>query len=363
LFLSVTCLLFLAVFGTLHIYHVAGAVLSEKIWAAWIVFLAAVFLNLYYSYYSSYLIGIGKVKESSQILVISGIVRIVLMVIFLHMGIGLLGITLAYLFYGLFYRTLSKWVFMSTENLRSRLRREPQISMSGIKECLGIVWHNTWRDGVVSISVYMATQMSTLVCSSFLTLTETAVYALTVQLVDSIAKLSMSICNAHTAALQKAYVTDDWRSGREIQSFCIVGMAGVYWLGIIGLETVGIPLLAWMKPEAALDRYVIGGYGVYQFLLSIRDCYGRYLSCTNRVIYWKAYLLSGLGGVLVYSLALYLMDCGIWGIIVISILAEAIYNVWKWPRMVNRELGLSWKAVLILGAKRLRRVIEVERDG
>lgn len=49
------------VLGTLYIYHIASSYLSIEIYAAWFIYILAVFTNLYIGYYTVFLSGIGDV--------------------------------------------------------------------------------------------------------------------------------------------------------------------------------------------------------------------------------------------------------------------------------------------------------------
>lgn len=352
---ALTGTLCIALFGTIHIWKIASSILGRSIQIGWLVFLVAIFLNIYYGYYSSYLVGIGKVKESNQIIVVAAIGRITVTAILMFMHLGILGAALGYLVHGILLRFLSKKRFYSSQNLENELTkiRSVRISLKEMKECFQIVWYNAWRDGVVSVSEYLSTQMSTIVCSNFLSLADTAVFSLTTQLVTAVGKIARSIHNAHTPVFQRAYITGDEKTARETQAFCIFIYAIVFILGILALITVGIPILGVFKPDAKVDRLIIAGYAVYQFMLSYRNCYGAYLSCTNRVWYWKSYIITSFVVVLTYTILLYNFGSNVWYIIVISVLGESIYNFRKWPGLVNKELNMKAKDIVNLGVARI----------
>lgn len=55
---------------------------------------------------------------------------------------------------------------------------------------LSIIWHNSWREGVVMISRYLIYQSNTILCSLYINLIETASYALAVQILTIISSVS-----------------------------------------------------------------------------------------------------------------------------------------------------------------------------
>lgn len=347
----------IAIAGTFHIWNIASDILTNQIKISWFIFLVAIFLNIYYGYYSSYLIGIGRVDAYNKILVTAGVIRILSMCLFMYSGAGILGAALSYLLYGIILRVFNRNTFYKTNGLKRELSQLKRISFSEIKDCLQTVWYNAWRDGIVSIAEYLSTQANTLVCSSFLTLTDTAMFSLTVQLVTAIGKIARSIHNAYTPVFQRSYITGDIKRSRESQAFCIFAYSIVYLFGIFGLLTVGVPLIHIFKPTANINRIIIAGYAVYQFMLSYRNCYGAYLSCTNRVWYWKSYLLTSVSSVCIYTVLMILTEPCVWYIIIVSIISEAVYNFWKWPGLVNKELEIGCKYIIRCGCSTTKELI------
>ena len=88
LFISLLALLLLLSVGSVYIVKVASA--SYLI--AWIIYSIAVFLNLLYSYYTSFLRGIGAVSENNKSSIISKLVQLVLCWLLLELDFGLLGV-------------------------------------------------------------------------------------------------------------------------------------------------------------------------------------------------------------------------------------------------------------------------------
>ena len=350
---------FLAVFGTMHIWKIAADILNKIVIVSWILFLISVFLNIYYGYYSSYLIGIGKVKEANQIIAIAALGRLIVTAAMMFLGYGLVGAASGYLIQGILWRVLSSREFFRDKRLKDGFAefRMTRIHFREIKECFEIVWYNAWKDGVVSVAEYFSTQINTIVCSSFLTLGETAMFSLIVQLAAAVGKISRSIHNAYTPVFQRAYITGDWKTARESQAFCIFAFTIVYMSVILTLQVIGIPLIRIFKPGLQIDRYSLSGYAIYQFMLSYRNCYGAYLSCTNRLWYWKSYLLTSMATVAAYTAAFVLIGPSVWWVIIISIIGEGLYNFWKWPGLVNEELQLTWRHIFETGFRATQKLL------
>ncbi len=88
--MAVAAACFLAAFGTVYIISIAGNIMCINIKAGWVVFLSAVFINIYYGYYSALLVGSGGIKENSQAIAIANIVRLFLLALLLWLGFDFL---------------------------------------------------------------------------------------------------------------------------------------------------------------------------------------------------------------------------------------------------------------------------------
>ena len=356
LIISITAVFLLSTFGSLYIVKVSESIINSEVIISWIIMLAAIFTNLYYGYYTSFLIGIGKIKESNQILVVACVLRITVMGIAMLLGLGLIGATLAYFVNGLVVRCLSKAAFFNSKELKSKKKemKTNKVSSHQISECFKIVWFNAWRDGVVSAGQYLQTQASTIVCSFFLNLSEVAMYSLTIQLVKAVADISRSIFNAYTPVFQSSYIRDEYTNRSESVAFCVFLFSLLYIIGICAVLIVGIPIIRLIKPDVELSKIVLIGFAVYYYQFYSRTNYCMYLSCTTRDIYWKSNIVTALLTVAAYSLAMLMTDLGVWAIIFVSVLFEALYNSWKWPMMVKKELGLSVGSIIIIGMKKTK---------
>ena len=71
-----------------------------------------------------------------------------------------------------------------------------------VKELLPIIWHNASKDGLVTLSQYLVGQAGTIVCSLFLSLEETGIYSLTMQIITIISSFSSVMYTVSQPSLQ-----------------------------------------------------------------------------------------------------------------------------------------------------------------
>lgn len=343
-------LLLLLTLGTGYVLFVSRRLSGYRHIIAWIIYVVAVFLNLYYGYYASFLRGVGNVAQANKNTVWARLIQIVLMIALLLMRFGLIGVCVAYLAYGTIFRLLGKHYFYKYkgigENL-SKVKDEP--SWNEVKDMIEIVWHNAWRDGAISLCNYCCNQVSTLICSAYLSLAETGTYSIGVQIASAIATIAGTLYNTYQPELQVAYISADKDKMRKTMSMIVISFVYLFFLGTVSFCIVGVPLLKLVKPSAVVSIPVLLGLCLYQFILKYRNCYTSYFSCTNRIIYVGGFTVSAILCVGLSFVVIGPLNMGVWGLIIAQIISQAVYNLWKWPSLGHKELGLSIKDMLYIG--------------
>lgn len=345
-------LLLLLTVGTGYVLYVAREVSGYTYLIAWIIYAIAVFLNLYYGYYASFLRGVGNVAQANKNTVWARLIQIFLMIVLLICGFGLIGACVAYLAYGTVFRLLGKYFFYKYKGIGEKLKLiTVKANRSEIKDMFFIVWHNAWREGSISLCNYCCNQVSTLICSAYLSLAETGVYSIGVQIASAIATIAGTLYNTYQPELQSAYVIDDKEKMRKTMSLIVVSFIYLFLLGTAGFCIIGIPLLKLIKPSAVVSVPILLGLCLYQFILKYRNCFTSYFSCTNRIIYVGGFTVSAILCVVLSFVAIGPMNMGIWGLIVAQIISQAVYNLWKWSSLAHKELGLTMSEMVARGNK------------
>ena len=348
--IAAAALIVLLTIGFAYIHYVSKEIFGSAVIISWLIYATAVFLNLYYGYFATFLRGVGAVSTYNKINVWSRLIQIVISIGLLMLGYGIIAVSLAYLAYGFLLRAFSKSAFYKYQNIGEHLKLIPGKTDRGeVKRLFGIVWHNAWRDGLVSIANYCANQASTLIASMFLTLTETGIYSISVQLITAIATISGGLYGAYQPAMQSAYANDNRDESRKLMSLAMITYSFLFWVGTVGLIIVGIPILKWVKPENIYEIDVIMGIAIYNFFYKRQSYYASFISNTNHVPYVTSYIVSSFLGIICSVFLIYYMDMGVWGLIIGQFLPQLAYNVWKWPSVVYKMLETSWKKFVLVG--------------
>ena len=246
--------------GTYYVSYISREVSGGHQLFAWFIYSVGVFLNLYYGYYASFLRGVGNVAQANKNTVYARVIQLFLMIVLLVSGFDLLGVCIAYLAYGTVFRLLGKKYFYQYKNIGYELSRlKKKIPRGEIWEMVGIVWHNAWRDGLISFSNYFCIQASTIICSFYLSLAETGAYSIGVQLATAIAVIAGTMYNTYQPELQSAYVLNDRAKMCKIMSVIVMSFVYLYLAGILLFCVGGMHILKFIRPSATVSYSVLLG--------------------------------------------------------------------------------------------------------
>ena len=94
--LSTFVLAILLTLGSLYVYFATeGFSLVNNALSIWLIFCFSTYINIYYTYFSSLLLGAGLITKSKQATIISKISNIVLSIVLIQLGLGLMGLCIA----------------------------------------------------------------------------------------------------------------------------------------------------------------------------------------------------------------------------------------------------------------------------
>ena len=359
LLISVAALVIMLTAGTFYVRYISSAISGEEPEIAWIICSIAIFLNLYFGYFGSFLRGVGAISDANKATVYSKAVQIIVTIVLLACGFGIVGTSVAYLVYGTLYRIIARQSFYKYKGIGDRLKEVKNIiPIEEIKEMFWTVWHNAWREGIVSLANYLANQATTIICSLYMPLTQTGSYSLAVRLGMAVAQVSSAMYTANQPVLQSAYINNDKAKMKKKMSLIVFSYTVLDIVGMLLVVIVGLPLLRLIRPETVVSTSIMVAIGFYQFILKFRNCYTSYFSCTNRIPYIKAFLISSIGCVVLSFIFMGWFHYGVWGLIVAQIISQGIYNAWAWMVKAHKEMDLSAQETIFYGWRETKQIIE-----
>ncbi len=359
LLISGAALFLMLTIGSFYISHISKTVSGAEPIIAWIICAVAIFLNLYFGYYGSFLRGVGAISDFNKAIVFSKLAQIIITIIFLWLGFGLIGTSIAYLSYGTLYRLIAKRSFYRFKGIGEGLKTvRAKIPRTEVKEMFFTVWFNAWREGLVSLSNYLSNQACTIIVSLYMPLTQTGAYSLGVQIATAVAQVAGAMYRSNQPVLQSAYINNDKPAQKRTMSLIVFSFASMDIIGILLATIIGLPILRLIRPETVVAPYVLLALGAYQFILNFRNCYTSYFSCTNRIPYVKAFLISSLTCIVLALISMGVLNMGMWGIIAAQLISQLLYNAWAWTIKAHREMNLTAKETILLGYEELMKVVK-----
>ncbi len=328
--------------GTAYVFQISKVISGNKHIIAWLVYAVAIFINLYYGYYTAYLRGVGAIQEVGKIITASSVFLVIASAVILIEGGGLLGLSAVYFTYSLLFRYGCKKVFYGYKNIGRNLSEvQEDNTIRSTYPLFKVIWFNSWREGMISLSSFLLNQAGTVICSAFFTLYETGVYSLAMQLANGIAMISSTLYTAYEPTLQSAFVQQDVEKQKRSLSVVVVSYIVLFVLGMCLLFLIVRPVIAWLRPSYFLPTSLLLLVGVYQFIINFRNCYTTYFSSTNRLFYMRSFVFSAFLCVILSILFAKFTNFGTWGFVLAQIASQAVFNMWYWTWKAHQELNLK----------------------
>lgn len=353
--LSIAALICAITIGTAYVYYITRDLIGGFQLTAWLIYCLAIYTNFYFGYYASIIRGVGKIYEINFATIISKIVQIMVSGILLLAGLKLIAISLGYLISSVIYRflcikTYSNFYRSVCNNIKKLDKQTERKEIKSLYHCLS---YNAYKDGVVSISNYCATQAMTLVSSAVLNLNSTGIYSLSLQFVNVVANVSFSIVSAFHPSLQAAYIKKNIKEERIIISLCTSVSTYIYFAGILCVAIIANPIIGIINPDFKIDSVMLLLLAIYTFLWKQHSTFAAYISNTNRIPYMIPFVISSMMGIVIAITFIKLTNIGEYGLVIAPMLCQLIYNNWKWPRFVLKEINTSYFALYKIGTKEI----------
>lgn len=321
---------------------------------AWLLYIVSITLNIYYGYWAGCLQGIGAIKENNQAKVISFLCMIAITILGLKLSLGLSAMALGNLVMGIVYRLFAKKMFLNHPQVKGHnVINHHAVDKQQIFHTIKVIWPNTWKMGITSFATYLITQGNTLLCSAFLGLAETATYGLSLQICSAIITIAKILMTVYQPKFVELNLLGDKEKIRRLLSMVIL----VYWMIVlicgIGMILVGLPIITSIKKDTELPLLIVCFMLFYLALEGNHSCFSVYLTTKNQIPFFKASIFSACGVFILSYILVGYTSLGIWGLMLGQSITQLLYNNWKWPVVVFKELSFSPLRMLIIGVSEL----------
>lgn len=327
----------LATGGTAYFYFILQKYTGDHrdAMVAWVLLIAINCYNLYTLYYDALLLGKGYVKRSQQISIVAQITYLGVAIGLIYAGCGLTAIVGAQLIATIIRRVLSYRTFF-TKALKELLEKA---DTQDIMPILQAIYPNAVKVGLTYLGGFLINKSAVLMGSAFLSLEQVACYGITLQVMDVLARCGSVVYQSYIPKLAQCRAERDMGQLRKYYTYSILSnlvlycVGGIIWcvagnwaLGLIGSETqfVATSLLCVML--------------VVSFLEHNHAISAGFIMADNKIPFFIPSLISGAATVVLLWLFLSPMQLGLWGMILAPGLAQLVYQNWKWPSVIIKEL-------------------------
>ncbi len=358
LIVSIIAIILLLTLGTYYIKDISSNLNNQsQIIIAWVIFIFSSIYNLYLSFYNPLLLGRGLIKETHKATVYSKLIYIIFGYITLHLGFGLIGIAFSNLISGLINRLLLVYYFYD-KSIKSKLKVYKKTVFEK-NNTFSILWHNSYRMGLVSFGSFLILRANTLLCSKFLDLKTTGEYGLSLQLITILIASSTVLFNTFLPKLNEARVKNDINSLKNIFCMTIVVTWIIYISGIIIIIFLSNHVLEMLGSQTRLlEKNMLLLMSLYLFLELNHSTFASFITTKNEVPFVVPALLSGFGIIILSIILLKFTNLGVWSLLISQFIVQLAYNNWKWPRDVMKDLQINLLDIIKLGSTTLLRKIK-----
>lgn len=353
--ISILALIVLAIPGTVYVLFISQSLPVFDVAISWSIFAVAVLVNLYFLYYSAMLRGIGSIAAENKIKIVSRVAQLVCTVVFLVLGLGLMGVALGFAINALLYRILVSRAFWKDERISSLQLKRFTITKEDKQGIYRTISYNAYRDGGVQVSNYASTQASTIICSLMLGLAEAGTFSIALQFATAIGNLALALSTSYRPMIQAAYQRDDIALVQRSTGKSAVVYIAIFLVGFVCVLATAYPLLNIFKPDASFDPLVFCAVSLYMLLFDWHTLFASMLSNMNQVPYVKAYIFTAICGIVLSVVLIGVGKLGVWGLVLGLALPQIIYNNWKWPYVAARAMNSTVRDLLKIGLRIFRK--------
>lgn len=354
LFITIVILFLLTTLGTLYVKTILRNLAENKYYFSWFIYCGAALLNTYFIYFISFFNGVGAIIKYNRAFIISRMAQIVLLIVLILLNTGIFALTfstlvcsiISYLFFVKYFREYN--IKIERINIFC-IKKEIEKTLDLFK----IIWYSSWRSGLYKISLFLILYANTFLSSLYLGLKTTGIYGISLQIINVVSLFSIVSVTTFTPRFTSARLKKDIALLKMDFSTTVFIYIFIYWIGIIGIIFVGFPILKIIKPnlELRISFFLFMSICIF-FEYFYRVCL-EFIITSNRFPFLRSGMISSIAIVVFSFILLKFTSLGIWGLLISQLLIQSLYNYWKWPRYVLKELNLKIGELFVIGASNI----------
>lgn len=329
-------------------------VFGVSIWVAWICYASGLIITAYYGYLTALLLGRGDVTLSNKVVVFSRLAMISVAIFLVVNGCGLIGLGVSTLVTAIVSRFLSYYYFYTSTRPETRYLRKMKLDRGDV---VAKLWLTASQMGIVSLGGFLILKSTTFIISSFIGLSSTASYGITVQVLNTISGIATTVRSLLIPRMNTLQIQNDHETLRIAFSVMLVSAWIVYLIGVTILIAFGSALLEFMGSQTQLlSISLLITLSTIMLLEMNHSLAASYLTTLNEIPFVRSAIFSGISIVFISIIAILYFDAGIWGIVATQGIVQASFNNWYWPKIALKQLNLNSVSMIKCGLLNIKYV-------
>jgi len=312
---------------------------APRLWGAFAVLAVWSYIQVRIVRWSAILQGLGKVTVAKHIGILIGALKIATFSIVLWLGLGVLGICCA----GLIVAALN--IFLMRRAVLKNIEGGPIEWSCCDKNLFSQMWPATWRLGLINLGAYCVYYGGGLVVAQLPDVNLIASYLLTLRIVFLIRQIAQAPLAAYMPAVIASLAKRDMVVFRAWTSKIVMIALSIFVFGIVFLLFFGDTALGLLgSAKELLPPEVVLLLALAYLLEMHHSIHATLYIATNHVPFLWPALLSG-AGVVGFGF-LVVEPYGIYGLVLVQILVQALCNNWL-PVYLSLRIS-NWRFVSYL---------------
>nr|WP_263314155.1 O-unit flippase-like protein [Mammaliicoccus sp. Marseille-Q6498] len=324
--------------GLVYIIKVSNNEIDVKIAIiSYLLYMLSIVLNITFSYWNAVLKGIGSIKAYNQILIVTKSVQLVLSLVFLLLGLGLIGVSLAYLISVIVNRVLQSIVYYNHSKATKDTKNKIKIKYN--KDIYRVLLPNTLKTGVLSFSNYLIVNFPIILSSYYLSLEISGRFGLLNQILTLILTLSNSYFNTYLSKFNYLRVKKNYD---ELFKLFRKSIVTNYFFNLISFVLL-VFLGNWILEIIGTDYKLLGISTMvitiaYRFLYNNQVIFTSFLSTKNKIPHFKQFLVSSIVTVLLQLILLQFWEANLYTLLLPLLIVQLLFNNWYWVLYVIKDM-------------------------
>ena len=307
---------------------------------AWYFYLLYICYQFYTYYYSALLVGRGMIKKSSQLIVFSQIINIIVAPVLLICGFGIISMVISQTIMAIVNKTLAKRAFYDSELKSNLIKAKAEDWIKIIKT----LWVTAYKSGLSSLSVVFTNKMLALFGALFIPLSAIASYStLSKSVVDLTSTLALVWFATYYPKITHERVKNSLGEVKRLYikaqlitiSVFVFIATGVVLFGDWGLKIIH-------SSTPFLDTKLLILLFMAALFEALTSLSTSVLISRNAVPHYRAQGITAFFTVALLLITLKYTQMGVTALIVVPFATQLVYQHWRWTLMVMKELNVKF---------------------